>query len=71
MAAHNIFTDFNVGQSTELNAISEKMPLRFRKKFIISGIGICVYCGVMYSELRNFENIYYIVGFFAGVYFIV
>lgn len=71
MAAHNIFTDFNVGQSTELNAISEKMPLRFRKIFIIAGIGICVYCGVMYSELRNFENIYYIVGFFAGVYFIV
>lgn len=71
MAAHNIFTDFNVGQSTELLAISEKMPLRFRKVFIVAGIGICVYCAMMYSELRNFENIYYILGFFAGVYFIV
>ena len=71
MTARNIFTDFNVGQSTELNTISEKMPLRFRKIFMIAGIGICVYCGMMYSELRNFENIYYIVGFFAGTYFIV
>jgi len=71
MAAHNIFADFNVGQSTELNAISEKMPLRFRKAFISTGIGICVYCGLMYSELRNFENIYYIIGFFAGTYLIV
>lgn len=71
MAAHNIFTDFNVGQSTELNAISEKMPLRFRKIFIAAGIGICTYCGFMYSELRNFENIYYILGFFVGTYFIV
>ena len=71
MAAHNIFTDFNVGQSTELNAISEKMPLRFRKVFIAVGIGNCAYCGMMYSELRSFENIYYIIGFFVGVYFIV
>ena len=71
MAAHDIFIDFNVGQSTDLNAISEKMPVRFRKAFIVVGIGICVYCGFMYSELRNFENIYYILGFFAGTYFIV
>lgn len=71
MAACNIFSDFNVGQSTELRAISEKMPLRFRKVFIAVGIGICVYCGMMYSELRNFENIYYILGFFVGAYFIV
>lgn len=71
MAAHNIFTDFNVGQSTDLSAIAEKMPLRFRKIFIVIGIGICVYCGFMYSELRNFENIYYILGFFSGTYFVV
>ena len=42
MAARIIFTDFNVGKSTDLRAIGENMPKRFHKVFVIAGILICV-----------------------------
>lgn len=66
MAAREIFIDFNVGKSTDLRAIQEKMPGKFRKVFIGVGAAVILFCTFRYGQRNNFENIYLLLGTFIG-----
>ena len=65
-AAREIFIDFNVGKSTDLRAIQEKMPGRFRRIFIGIGTVILLFCMLRYGQRNNFENVSLLLGFFVG-----
>lgn len=67
MAAREIFIDFNVGKSTDLRAIQEKMPGGFRRLFIGIGTIIILFCAYRYGQRNNFENVYLLLGFFIGL----
>jgi len=71
MTAKEIFTDFNVGKSTDLRAIAEKMPGKFRKIWLIIGIVLCVFSVFQYSRLYRFENEYLLLVFFIGMFLII
>jgi len=71
MAAKEIFTDFNVGKSTDLRAMGEKIPQRFRKGFV--GIG-CILVGFSifrYRNLDNYENVTLLLVFFIGMFLVI
>jgi len=69
--ARIIFTDFNVGKSTDLRAIAENMPRRFHKVFVAVGFFICIFSALRYQNLDNFENIALLMMFFAGIFLIL
>ena len=71
MAARIIFTDFNVGKSTDLRAIAENMPKRFHKVFVIMGLGICTFSVFRYQNLDNYENIALLIMFFIGMFLVM
>ena len=71
MLARDIFLDFNVGKSTDHRAIGEPIPMRFRKLILAAGILICGFCIFQYGQLRNFEKIYYLLGFFVGLFIVI
>jgi len=71
MAAKEIFVDFNVGQSTDLRAIGEKMPQRFRKVFIVLGILLGAFSVYRYQDLDNFENVTLLLVFFIGMFLVI
>ena len=71
MAARIIFTDFNVGKSTDLRAIGENMPKRFHKVFVIAGILICAFSAYRYQNLDNYENISLLFVFFIGMFLVM
>ena len=68
LAAKEIFVDFNVGKSTDLRAIGEPLPMRWRKRILSVGIIACGICLWQYSLNRNFERVGLLVGFFAGLF---
>lgn len=68
MAARDIFVDFSIGKSTDLKATREKLPGKWRKGFLILGIFLCIYSIYEYKQLRNFENVYLLLLFFAGLF---
>lgn len=71
LTAKEIFVDFNVGKSTDLRAIAEKMPMRFRK--IILGLGVfgVVYCIIQYGRRYNFENKYLLLVLFIILFVVI
>lgn len=71
MFARSIFVDFNVGRSTDLRAIGEKMPMRFRKIFIAIGIILCGFSIFRYQNLNNYENVILLLLFFTGLFLVV
>lgn len=71
MSAKEIFRDFNVGNSTDLRAVGEKLPVRFRKVLCIVGIGVCCLAVNRYRNLDNFENIKILLVFFIGLFLII
>ena len=71
MAARIIFTDFNVGKSTDLRAIAENMPKRFHKVFVIMGLGLCTFSVFRYQNLDNYENIALLIMFFIGMFLVM
>lgn len=71
MAARDIFVDFNMGKSTDLRAVKEKMPGRLGKIFLVLGILGCIYSVNEYRQLRNFENVKLLVVLFAGVFLVM
>ncbi len=71
MAARNIFYDFNVGSSTDLRAIGEKMPMRFRKAILAVGVILCILTAVLYGNRDYFENVYLLLGFFVGLFVVI
>ncbi len=71
MAARDIFQDFNVGKSTDLRAIGEKMPMHFRKVLISIGVVICGFMVLRYSNRDNYENANLLLGTFVGLFLIL
>lgn len=71
MAARDIFVDFNMGRSTDLEAIRERMPGRFRKEFFALGVLACIYSIYEYKQLRNFESVKLLVILFVGIFFML
>lgn len=71
MSARIIFTDFNVGKSTDLRAIAENMPKHFHKIVVIAGSLICGFSVYRYQNLDNFENISLLFVFFIGMFLIM
>lgn len=71
MAARDIFVDFNVGKSTDLRAIGEPIPMRWRKRILAVGAVLCGVCLWQYSLIRNFEKIYFLLGVFAGLFILI
>jgi len=71
LAAKEIFVDFNVGKSTDLRAIGEPFPKRFRKVILAAGFIVCVFCLWQYSQIRNFEKVRLLIGFFAGLFVVI
>ena len=71
MAARDIFYDFNVGKSTDLRAIAEKMPGKKGVWGLIVGVAICSYSILQYRKLYNFENKYLLLLFFIGLFLII
>ena len=71
MAAKEIFTDFNVGKSTDLRAMGEKIPQHFRKSFVVIGcmlVGLSIF---RYINLDNFENVTLLLVFFVGMFLVI
>lgn len=71
MAAKEIFVDFNVGKSTDLRAIGEAFPQKFRKLILAIGFIICVFCLWQYGQVRNFEKVRLLIGFFGGLFIVI
>lgn len=71
MAAREIFVDFNVGKSTDLRAIGEPFPKKFRKLILVLGLIICGYCLWRYSIIRSFEKVRLLLGFCGGLFIVV
>lgn len=68
MAARDIFYNFNMGHGTDLNAVREEMPVRWRTGFFALGIISCGVSAVRYSKIRNFESVYLLLLLFIGIY---
>lgn len=71
MAARDIFVDFNMGRSTELRAVREKMPGRWRKGFLVLGLSFIVYSVCAYRQLRNFEDVKLLGVLSAGIFLVL
>lgn len=71
LAAKEIFVDFNVGKSTDLRAIGEPFPRKFRKVILAAGIMVCAFCLWQYSQIRCFEKVRLLIGFFAGLFVVI
>lgn len=71
LAAKEIFVDFNVGKSTDLRAIGEPFPQKFRKLILSAGLLVCTFCLWQYSQIRNFEKVRLLIGFFAGLFVVI
>ncbi len=71
MAARDIFFDFNMGKSTELKAVREKMPVRYTKVFFTLGILCFVYSIFEYAQLRNFENVKLLAILSVGIFLVL
>jgi len=71
MAAKEIFTDFNVGKSTDLRAMGEKIPQRFRKGFVVIGCMLVGFAVFRYRNLDNFENVTLLLVFFIGMFLVI
>ena len=71
MAAKEIFVDFNVGKSTDLRAIGEPFPKKFRKLILAAGLIICGFCLWRYSLISSFEKVRILIGFFAGLFIVI
>ncbi|MGN1267709.1 MAG: hypothetical protein ACI4UH_07190 [Dorea sp.] len=71
MLARDVFVDFNVGKSTDLRAIGEPLPMKWRKGLLAAGVVICGVCAWQYGKISNFEKVYLLIGFFAGLYLII
>lgn len=71
MAARDIFVDFNVGKSTDLRAIGEKIILKHRKPVLLAGLLICGSCIWSYGQIRNYEKVSLLLVFFAGLFLVI
>lgn len=71
LAAKEIFVDFNVGKSTDLRAIGEPFPKKFRKVILAAGVVVCVFCLWQYSLVKNFEKVHFLIGYFAGLFVVI
>jgi len=71
LAAREIFVDFNVGKSTDLRAIGEPLPMRWRKRILTAGFIVCAFCLWQYSQIRNFEKVRLLLIFFVGLFVVV
>ena len=71
MLSKEIFKDFNVGQSIDLRAIGERMPMSGRKCILIVGILLCGFAVFRYQNLDNFECVVYLFIFFVGIFVII
>lgn len=68
MAARDIFYSFNMGHGTDLNAVREKMPVRWEKAILALGCLACLTSVVRYRGLKNFESVYLLLLLFVGLY---
>ena len=71
MAAREIFVDFSIGKATDLRAIAEAIPARFRNKILSVSVVSIVFCMARYSKRCNFENKYLIMVFFIGLFIVI
>ena len=71
LAAREIFVDFNVGKSTDLRAIGEPIPMRWRKGILAAGFIVCAFCLWQYGLVRNFEKVRLLLGFFVGLFIVI
>lgn len=71
LAAREIFVDFNVGKSTDLRAIGEPLPMRWRKRILAAGFIVCAFCLWQYSQIRNFEKVRLLLIFFVGLFVVI
>lgn len=71
LISKEIFGDFNVGKSTDLRAIAEKMPGKSRVLWLIAGVLICSFSILQYSKLYRFENEYLLLFFFVGLFLVI
>lgn len=71
MLSKEIFKDFNVGQSTDLRAIGERMPVGGRKCMMFIGILLCGLAIFRYQNLDNFESVVNLFVFFIGIFLVI
>ena len=71
LVSKEIFGDFNVGKSTDLRAVAEKIPGKSRVLWLVAGVLICSFSVLQYSKLYRFENEYLLLVFFVGVFLII
>lgn len=68
---HDLFVGFRMGNSTDLQVMKEKMPGRFHALFVAAGAVLMGAVFWLYRQNSNFENLWYLIGGFAGVYIIL
>lgn len=70
MAARDIYRDFNVGKSTDLRNVKEKLPVRFRRVILVVGAVLCIISMYRYQNLDNYESVKLLLLFLVGMYFV-
>lgn len=70
MAARDIYRDFNVGKSTDLRSVQEKLPARFRKGIFVIGVVVCSVAVYRYQNLDNYESVKLLLLFLFGMYLV-
>lgn len=71
ITSSTILSDFNVGRTTDLRAIREKILDRFHIIFIPVGLAALGYCLISYSRIYRYENMLLLFGAFIGLLLIV
>jgi len=71
ITSSTILSDFNVGRTTDLRAIREKILDRFHIIFIPMGLAALGYCLFSYSRIYRYENMLLLFGAFIGLLLIV
>ena len=71
MASSDIFTDFNVGRTTDLRSMRERIFRSGQVIFIVAGAVITGFCIYSYGQIYRYESMLLLAGTFVGLLFII
>lgn len=71
MASSDILTDFNVGRTTDLRSMRERIFRSGHIIFIVMGAAITGFCIYSYSQIYRYESMLLLAGTFVGLLFII
>lgn len=71
MASSNILVDFNVGRTTDLRAMRERIFRSGHVIFIAVGAGITGFCIYSYGQIYRYESMILLAASFIGLLFVI